>query len=390
MNQHNTLPRQHFPRHRLLKGGVLLLLLSLIACQSGKQESKNTENQLETREETNLSLNNATLEQSNAEGELLWKIQVNEAKYSPDRKKAQLDAVKGNIFQDGKVVLQIKADYGEIYKDGAEIFLKENIVAVDPRNKAVIRSNEVEWRPQESLLMVRQDLKGSHPQLEVSAKEGKYNTREQQLELIGKIIGTSEEKSLQLKTEHLIWEVPKQTIIGDRLLNLTKFQDKVITDHLVANRATIRLDKEQVLIKENIEFKSVKPPVQVATNEVLWHYNTRQVYSNKQPVKLIQYEDNVTVTGNDAHVDLAQNIAYLKGNVQGSSATNQAKLYANNLTWNMVSQTVEALGNVIYEQTENPKFNLTGEKAVGTITDNNIVVTNSNRQERVVTEIFPE
>ncbi|MEA5534591.1 LPS export ABC transporter periplasmic protein LptC [Crocosphaera sp. XPORK-15E] len=389
MNQYNTFKQQHSLHYGLLKGGVLLLLLSLIACQSGKQAEKKPDSQAEeTRNETSLMLNDATLEQSNEEGKLIWKIQVDEAKYSPDRKKANLTAVKGNIFQDGKIVLQIKADQGEIYRDGTEIFLKKNILAVDPRNKAVIRSQEVEWRPKDSLLIVRKDLKGSHPQLEVSAKEGKYNTREQKLELTGQIVGTSEKKSLLLKTEHLIWEIPKQTIIADRLLKLARFQNKIITDNLTANRATVHLDKKQVVIKENIEFKSVKPPVQVASNEIIWNYKTRQVRSEK-PVKLIHYQDNVTITGNQAQVEFAQNIAYLKGGVQGSSQSNEAKLYANNLTWNMASQTIEAVGNVIYEQ-HNPQFNLTGEKAVGTLNNKNIIVTNSNRQERVVTEIFPD
>ncbi|MGB5593668.1 MAG: LPS export ABC transporter periplasmic protein LptC, partial [Crocosphaera sp.] len=257
------------------------------------------------------------------------------------------------------------------------------------RNKAVIRSGEVEWQPQESLLIVRKNLRGSHPQLEASANEGKYNTRQQKLELTGKIKATSEEKRLQLKTEHLIWDIPKQTVFGDRLLNVVRFQDKIITDRLVANRATVRLDKKQIIVKENIEYKSIKPPLQVATNEILWHYQSRQVYSN-QPVQLIQYQDNVTVTGNEAHIDLENNMAYLKGGVQGLSQNNDSKLYANNLTWNMVAQTIEAVGNVIYEQNQNPKFNLTGEKAVGTLVDNNIVVTNSDRQQRVVTEIFPD
>ncbi|MGB5593924.1 MAG: LPS export ABC transporter periplasmic protein LptC, partial [Crocosphaera sp.] len=109
MNQQNRLQQQHPLHLGLVKGGMLLLLLSLVACQSGKQASQNLETSGETRDETSLSLENATLEQSNADGEILWKIQVDEAKYSPDRKKADLTAVKGNIFQDGKVVLQVKA-----------------------------------------------------------------------------------------------------------------------------------------------------------------------------------------------------------------------------------------------------------------------------------------
>ena len=372
-----------------LHRGMLLLLLSLVACQSGKQASQNLDTSGETRDETNLSLQNATLEQSNAEGQILWKIQVDQADYTPDRKKADLTAVKGNIFQDGTLVLQVKADYGEIQRDGAEIFLKDNVVAVDPRNKAVMRSEEVEWRPQDSLLIVRKNVRGSHPQLEASANEGKYNASQQKLELTGKIKATSEERRLQLKTEHLVWEIPKQKIIGDRLLNLIRFENKIITDKLKAKRATVLLDKKQIIVKENIEYKSIKPPLQVATNEILWHYQARQVYSN-QPVQLIQYKENVTVTGNQAHVNLKDNIAYLKGGVRGVSQRNDSKLYANNLTWNIVAQTVEAIGNVIYEQNQNPKLNLTGEKAVGTLVDNNIVVTNSDRQQRVVTEIFPD
>ncbi|EAZ93906.1 LPS export ABC transporter periplasmic protein LptC [Crocosphaera chwakensis] len=389
MNQHHQLKQKHYLSLNWLRVVILVLLFSLVACKSGKQASENLETPGETRDETNLKLQNATLEQSNAEGELLWKIQVDEAKYSPDRKKANLTAVKGNILQDGEVVLRVKSDYGVINRDGAEIFLRDNVVAVDPRNKAVLRSQEVEWQPDASLLTVRKNVRGSHPQLEVSAEEGKYNTREQKLELTGKIEATAEEKQLQLKTEHLIWEVPKQTIIGDRLLTMIKFQDKTIIDRLVANRARVLLDKKHVIVQENIEYKSLKPPLQVATNEIIWHYQTRQVYANK-PVQLIQYEQNVTVTGNQAHVNLAENMAYLTGGVKGISQTNDSKLYSNNLTWNILAQTIEAYGNVIYEQNQNPKLNLTGEKAVGTLVDNNIVVTNSNQQERVVTEIFPE
>ncbi|MGK7960902.1 LPS export ABC transporter periplasmic protein LptC [Crocosphaera sp.] len=389
MNQQHQLRQGQYLLLKWVKGLILLFLLSLVACQSSQQGTQTPETAGETRDETNLTLQNATLEQSNAEGEILWKIQVDEAKYSPDRKTANLTAVKGNIFQDGKVVLQVKSDYGVIEKDGAEIFLKENVVAVDPRNKAVLRSEEVEWQPKASLLTIRKNVRGSHPQLEASANEGKYNTREQKLELNGKIKATSEQQRLKLETDHLIWEVAKQTVIGDRPLKMIKFQDKTITDRLVANKARVLLDKKQIIVKENVEYKSLKPPLQIATNEIIWHYQTRQVYSS-QPVQLVQYAQNITITGNEGHVNLAENMAYLKGGVKGNSEMNDSKLYANNLTWNIVDQTIEADGNVIYEQNQNPKFNLTGEKAVGTLVDNNIVVTNSDRQQRVVTEIFPE
>ncbi|BAP18018.1 LPS export ABC transporter periplasmic protein LptC [cyanobacterium endosymbiont of Epithemia turgida] len=383
----NFIQKRHLQPNWILTVGVLFLLSAITSCKGNNQPQSNPDNsqQEAANAESQLILNNATLEQSNAKGEMLWKIQVDEAAYSPDRKKAQLTAVKGNIFQDGKIVLRIKADQGEIAQDGQKIYLKENIVAVDPRNNAVMQSDEVEWRPQESVLMIRKNLRGSHPQLTASAKEGKYYATKQKLEFIGNIIAISKKPRMQLKTEHLLWKIPEQKVIGDRLLNIVHFQDKIITDKLVANYAEIHLNIKQVIVKNNIEFKSIKPPIQVATNEFIWKYEARQLTSSK-PVKLIHYQQGVIITGNQAEVDLTNSIAYLRGGVQGNSMANAAKLYSNNLTWNVNTQIIEALGNVIYEQTA-PDFNLTGEKAVGTIHDNKIVVS-GNARDRVVTEIF--
>ncbi|BBA80141.1 hypothetical protein RGRSB_1750 [cyanobacterium endosymbiont of Rhopalodia gibberula] len=387
MDSSNFLQKRHLQPNLVLTVGVLFLLSAITACQGKNQSQSNSDDQQQeaANTESQLILNNATLEQSNAKGEMLWKIQVDEAAYSPDRKKAQLTAVKGNIFQDGKIVLRIKADQGEVDRDGQEIYLKENIVAVDPRNDAVMQSDEVEWKPQESVLMVRKNLRGSTPQLTASAKEGKYYATKQELEFIGNIIATSKKPRMQLKTEHLLWKISEQRVIGKRLLKIVRFQDKIITDKLVANHAEVHLNTKQVIVKDNIEFKSIKPPVQVATNEFIWKYEARQVTSSK-PVKLIHYQQGVIITGNQAEVDMTNSIAYLRGGVQGNSTANAAKLYSNDLTWNVNTQIIEALGNVIYEQT-NPDFNLTGEKAVGTIHDNKIVVS-GNAQDRVVTEIF--
>ncbi|XHU96099.1 MAG: LPS export ABC transporter periplasmic protein LptC [cyanobacterium endosymbiont of Rhopalodia gibba] len=387
MDSSNFIQKRHLQPNWVLTVGMLFLLSAITSCKGNNQSQSNSDNpqQEAANTESQLVLNNATLEQSNAKGEMLWKIQVDEAAYSPDRKKAQLTAVKGNIFQDGKIVLRIKADQGEIDRDGQEIYLKENIVAVDPRNNAVMQSDEVEWRPQESVLMVRKNLRGSNPQLTASAKEGKYYATKQKLEFIGNIIAISKKPRMQLKTEHLLWKIPEEKVIGDRLLNMVRFQDKIITDKLVANHAEINLNTKQVIVKDNIEFKSIKPPVQVATNEFIWKYEARQVTSSK-PVKLIHYQQGVIITGNQAEVDMTNSIAYLRGGVQGNSTANAAKLYSNDLTWNVNTQIIEALGNVIYEQTD-PDFNLTGEKAVGTIHDNKIIVS-GNAQDRVVTEIF--
>ena len=76
MNQQHQLRKVKYLPLKWFKGVILLLLLSLVACQSSQPVSQTLETSGETRDETNLTLQNATLEQSNAEGEILWKIQV--------------------------------------------------------------------------------------------------------------------------------------------------------------------------------------------------------------------------------------------------------------------------------------------------------------------------
>ena len=369
----------------LCSGSLIWLSLILVACQPlGK---KVTDSGV-TRRESQLVLNNATLEQSNSKGQTVWKIQVREANYSPDRKKADLRGIRGNLFQDGKLVLQVSGDRGEIVKDGADISLKDNVIAKDPRNGIVIRTDAIQWQPERDLVLIPDNLHGSHAKLEVTAKEGRYYTRKQRLELSDQILATAKNPRLQLKTERLYWNIPQHKIIGDRNLEIVRYQDRDVTDRLVTNRSQIDLKQNNVLIESNIEFKSLDPPLQMSGNSLLWNYQQRTVKS-EQPIQLFHYRDGITIVGNQALVNLQEKFAQLQGGVQGNSSRNQAKLYAEKLTWNIDSQVVEAFGNITYEQVKPPQFHLTGERATGRLQDNSMVVTGGDHQQ-VVTEIVPQ
>ena len=372
-----------------VKRGVLLgLLLSAAACQrqieperTAKQGTANPD-KLEAR----LTLNNAILERSDDRGQKLWKIGVKRAVYSKDKKIAQLEKLAGEVFQDGKVVLRISGDGGEVHRDGEEIFLKD-IRATDPRNGAIVQGKQVEWRPKEGILMLRDHVTGRHTKLEASAREGKYYTRKQQLELIGDIVATAKDPRLQLKTQHLVWEISQQKVVGDKPLQLVRYKDKTITDRVVADRAEVDLKTDTAKLQQDIDFKSLAPPVQIAADSVTWNYKTRTVESDR-PVQLVHYQDRIAISGNQGSVDLDRQVAHLKGGVQGQNAHNPAKLYADEMIWKIPTQIVEAMGNVIYEQA-NPKISLTGTKAVGTLKDNKIIVS-GDRGNRVVTEIIPQ
>ncbi|MGK7932590.1 MAG: LPS export ABC transporter periplasmic protein LptC [Microcystaceae cyanobacterium] len=378
-------------RSLIRQGMVSLTLLSLIACQSSPSPDAQTPTPTPSPDlDSRLSLSNATLEQSDIKGEMLWKIQVETANYSADQQTAYLTNVKGNIFQDGKIVLKISANKGQINRNGENFVLKENIVAVDPRNQAVLRSEEVEWQPATGQLIVKQPLKGNDPNVDVEAKRAQYSAREQQLTLSGQIIATSRNPKLQLKTEHLLWQIPQKKIIGNKPLELTRYNQNIITDKVKAAQGIVQLDHHLVTLKNEIEYNSLEPPVQMAASIIRWQYKDRIVSTDK-PIKLRHTPDDVTLTANQAVANLNAKVIHLHHGVRGNSPKDGGKLYSENLVYDLSNQAIAAVGNVVYEQ-DKPPFNLTGTQAHGLIqgeTITNLVVM-GDPQDRVVTEIFPE
>lgn len=350
------------------------------------------------KEETKVTLNQATLEQANAKGQTLWKIQVEEGNYSADGKNASLVNVKGDFYEDGQVVLKVKADKGEIIDDGKALFLRENIVAFDPRNQSVLRAQEVEWQAEQGVLIARQNLQGEHPDLTVTAKEGRYETKNEKLIVSGNVVAVTEPnekdknkspdpRRLELKTEQIIWEIKQGKVTADRPLSLVRFSDKTITDEVKSERAELFLQKQVVYLSGLNQFKSLEPPLQIAAEPLSWYYFSRFVDTN-QPISILDYEQRITVRGNRGAVNLNSGIATLGQGTNTTSEQQQSQLYADELVYKFGPQTLEAKGNIIYEQQKGVKFNLTGDSARGSLPDNRVIVT-SNKPERVVTEIFP-
>jgi LPS export ABC transporter protein LptC len=365
---------------------LCLCLAGLGACQPPEPPNVPPTNNPKIEDNSRLTLNNATLEQANPTGQPLWKIQVKKATYSQDQKIARLEKVKGNIYQDGKVVLQVTADRGEVYKEGQEVLLQQNIIAIDPRNQAVIRAKEVRWQPKEGILIVRKDLKGEHLQLEATATEGRYDTKQQKLDLSGKVIAIAKDPRIRLSTDRLTWEIPRKVILTDRLVTFDRYEGNTVSDRVTATGGRWEMDNRLVLLQDNIEYRSIDPPLQIAGQQVRWNYRDRTIASDR-PVELLHSEDNIILTGNRVFADLGRRIARLEGGVKGLNQKTGAILYSQVLTWKIREKLVEATGNVSYDQPQ-PKFNVTGEQAIGNLAENNVVVS-SRSGDRVVTEIYP-
>jgi LPS export ABC transporter protein LptC len=365
----------------------LFTIVSISACKSAtRTENKIKQDTAATDIEGSLVFKNITLDQADEKGRPLWKVKAKQATYSKDKKIARIQQPSGDLYQDGKVVLQVSAQDGEVRQDGKLVLLKGQITATDTRNGAVFKGDELEWYPKDDLLIVRNNLKGSHPQLQATAKEGRYFTRKQQVELLGQVAAIAKNPDLQMKTEHLVWQIKEQRANGEKRIWIDQYKNKVVTDRVEGDKSQVDLKAKIVTLQQNIQMTSVDPPLLMSSNSAIWNVNAETVVS-EQPVRIVQQKENIVLTGNQGQVDLKQNVAYLTGGVQAIGSKNQAKVYANQLRWDIPTQNVQATGNVIYQQI-NPPFSTTGPTAVGRLQDQSIVVT-GGAGNRVVTKIIP-
>lgn len=364
-----------------------LTLAFLSACQSPTRTAKKIQKDTAATEiEGSLVFNNVTLNQADEKGSPLWQVKAKKATYIKDKKIANIEQPTGDLFQDGKLVLRVSADSGEVHEDGEKVLLKGHIIATDTRNGAVFNGDELEWFPKQDLLWVRNNLKGSHPQLQATGNEGRYFTRQEQLELQGKVAAIAKDPDLQMKTEHLIWQIKDKKLIGDKRLQMERYKDKIVTDRVESDRSEYNLTTKIAILKQNIQLTSIDPPLLIASNSAIWDVKGQTVLSDK-PIKIIHQKEQVVITGNEGRVDLVRRVANLTGGVEGVGSRNQSQLYATQLRWDIPTQNIDASGNVIYKQL-NPPLNVTGATAKGKLQDQSIVV-NSGAGSRVVTEIIP-
>lgn len=366
---------------------LVTLTSVLSACKSqSRTEQKIQQDTSSTEIEGSLVFNNVDLEQADEKGNPLWKVKAKQVTYSQDKQIARIANPTGDLYQDGKIVLKVSAKSGEIEKNGQIVFLKEEITATDTRNGMVFRGDELEWHPKEDLLVIRRNLKGNHPQLQATATEGRYFSRKQQVELMGKVDAISKDPNLQMKTEHLVWQIPQQLVNGITRTRIERYQNKTVTDRVEADQSEVNLKTKIAILKQNIQLTSIEPPLLMSTNSAVWNLNAETVLSD-QPIRIVHQKENVIITANQGQIDLQRKVANLTGGVQGVGSQNQAKLYSNQLRWDIPTQNMQASGNVMYQQV-NPPFNTQGEKAVGKLQNKSVVVS-SGTSGRVVTRIIP-
>ncbi|MEP0906968.1 LPS export ABC transporter periplasmic protein LptC [Leptolyngbya subtilissima ST-M1] len=335
-----------------------------------------------------LTLRDVTLEQPDEQGQLLWRVKGKEVTYSPDQQVAFITRPDGDLFQDGDVIYQVVADTGEVRENGSVILLRGNIVATGVKNGSVLRGNEMEWRPQDDVLVMRDQITGTHPQLRAVADEARVFNRENRMELAGNVVASTVADSktepwLKLQAQELAWFWEEERIDSAQPLRVEQFKQNAITDVVVGQRGTVNLATQLVNLRGQVAMQMLDIPLNMASEALDWQVAEEQVTVN-QPLTLIHPENKIRVTARQGRMDLAAQQIFLSQDVVAVGEANQARMTSDRLNWNVDTQTLVAEGGVNYRQA-NPNVNLNGARAVGRL-DNQTVVVDGGR---VVTEIVP-
>lgn len=367
---------------------IAVIAVAVRTCQSSGDTLESLRNQASSDQSNpELTLKDVTLEQPDDNGGLLWRVKAKEATYSPDRRLASLKSPEGELFQDGKLVYQVKAEQGEIRENGESIFLQGNIVAISPENQITLRGNSLEWTPEDDLLRVQDSISGDHPQLKATAQEARLFNRTQRLELLRGVVATTQQEPwIGFESETLVWLLDEEKLETDTPLQVEQYiakDDSTVTDRLAGKQGEFDLAKQRATLRQQVQLNALEIPLQTNSDVAIWD-TVASIVTIDTPVQIQYPSRKITANANQARLNLNTEVLVLNGNVRSVDRERQSLLAADQLTWNIKTQDVEGQGNVSYRQ-QDPAATVNGDRAVGNLDQQTVLVTGRN----VVTEIVP-
>jgi LPS export ABC transporter protein LptC len=394
---------------------VLVCGIVLSGCGSGKKDSSADNPATENK----LSIDNFSLEQSNAQGKLWWKMKAKKASYTIDRKVAQVKDLAGELYQDGQVIMKLTAQTADVIQDGEKVTLRGDVTTTETRNQLVVVSQELEWQPNQDLLTISKGVRATHPKAQMTGDRGTYLSRQQRLELFDKIIAFVPAENIRLQTSYLLWQVDTANISGNQPVRIDRFKEGKQIEQVNADSISYNIDKQiaklggsskvmfnsieqamkveassatweiqpnLVVLQDKIRFDGTKPIVRVTANTARWNIK-QQTIAASSALEIFDQAEQATFTATSGSLDLAKNTAVLNGNARGSSTRNQAKIQAEKITWDITTQQIIGKGQIRYQQTD-PALKVRGAEALGKLQDQSVVVTGNGR-DFVETQIIP-
>lgn len=379
---------------RLIRASVsclslLGLLVGLASCGRRPAETSSDRQPKPARNvDPALTFNDVTLEQIDRDGKKRWSLLARRVTYSKDRKVATASNISGKLYNAGEYAYDAKAKEGVLSQNGDRIVLKGEIEVVDRQDGTVYSADQVVWLPDDDRMLFTGNVKAVHEDDSLTAQAGELLEADRILNLTKEVLLEAKDPPMTLRADKATWQIEEEMVLADGNLIVERYEGEgkaaTVADRATAKKGSLDLGVQLITLDGSAQLVFSDPPVSMGSERLRWDLPGK-LLSSDVPLTIINRENEVALSGQRGRFNITDEVLELTGGIEALANKNQSRMTADNLTWFVATQTFNAVGNVVYRQTE-PQFVLHGPQAEGKLEAKTFVVTGGN----VVTEITPD
>jgi LPS export ABC transporter protein LptC len=252
---------------------------------------------LETAQQ--LTFQSLNLQQVDKNGQILWKLQVQQAVADPKTRRVQVQKLVGDIYDRGKPRYRVETAQATVLEQGETLDIQGRLIATDLQDKTRITTQSLLWRPQQQELILKGNLEFQQPKLQAKAQEATIRLRDNHLALRKKVQVTNQKPALNITGEALDWEWQKGQIQALQPVQIIHPPQQLVVK---AGRGQMDFQNQVLRLTQGVD--AVNQRGQLRAQEVEWRIPAQEVTA----VGNVFYRQNdppLTVTGSRADGNLA-------------------------------------------------------------------------------------
>jgi lipopolysaccharide assembly outer membrane protein LptD (OstA) len=293
-------------------------------------------------------LQNLTLQQTDDQGQILWLLQADGARYSDGGlQQIEIDNLRGDLRVAGKPTYTLEAKAVKVRQRNDQLWIEGRTTVTDVAARGTIVADQFVWRGDRALLQAQKNLQIRYPQVAITAQRLEADSQRQELRALKAVQVTSslpEAQDLRLSTDVLVWQQEQERLLAGVGGAGGVTVVGVAGDRLRAQEAEWSIPQQQVALRRSVQVDLQEPRLLARGELIQWRIDRQQIISDA-PLTVEYPSQGITGQARRGVLFLDDNRAIFE-NARLQSQPQAAQLRAQRLTWRIPQQQVEASGHV--------------------------------------------
>jgi LPS export ABC transporter protein LptC len=274
-----------------------------------------------------LTYEDITLTEVETDGTLLWRLTARLARYNQEETAASLESVTGEVFDQARSSIKVKANSGSAYPSENRLELAGDVQVQSQVHQLQIRADQVAWWPDDNRLQAKGNV------------------------VLIQIPTIPEPASPQPGEPAILTLVPPESALWIA-------EAEALEVDLRQNQVTLENPESQA----PVQARAREPELDLAASRISWNIDTGEI-TTSGPIQVEYPEQQVQMQGETLSTRIPSNQIRLAGNTYSRSQTTGQELWADQLQWTPNTPVVNASGNVRYRQPDQD-LAVTGQTAI--------------------------